>query len=140
MVGVGRYRPDFVEGLRRCVQGIVKASPEDFDRRWAAILERSEQPWLAETSSFIHDTWLLQLAIDEFSDVDLLHRPEVEHVFFDHQRLFNRQLIGTEIKHRMPNGLVESVRVQSVFIGPRLGMGFRLRTRSGVTFEIEKFD
>ena len=140
MVGVARYRPDFVDALRSCVKGIVDVPPEEFDGRWTSVLERSEQWWLSETSSFNLDTWLLRLADDEFPDFNLLQRQEVEKVFFEHQPVFNRQLIGKEFDYRMPSGMVETVRVQDVFIGPRVGMGYRLRTRGGLTFEIEKFD
>jgi hypothetical protein len=77
---------------------------------------------------------------DEFEGFELLATPKIHEGFFDHQAWFNSQLIGPEFDYRLPGGTPEKVRVEEVFLGPRFGMGYRLRTAAGAVFEIEKFD
>lgn len=132
----------FCQGLHDLVRYISALPGKEFERRWQRARAKADQPWLRQTSSFNIDTSLLQSVCEEFSELKLLSRPEVQELFFRFRKQpgFGKHLIGSQFDFRFPDGVTELVTILDIFVGPNYGMGYRIESSTGRRAEFERFD
>src|ERR1700687_2831461 len=122
-----RRQSAFHNALRDLIRGVTHLPTVDFEQRWQRAYTKADQPWVSQTSGFDAESWLLQCACEEFSEFELLSRPDIHDLFFRFKRApgYGKHLVGSEFDFRFPDGITERVKILDVFLGPRYGKSYR---------------
>lgn len=131
--------PAFYDAFRDKAQQWLALPQEAFEAGWKKVDAMFDKEWLAMTSSFNVDTWLIQCAESIFPALKN-RRSEVERLFFEvrGESDFGPHLVGQEISWASATG--GKAKIVGVALTERLGMEYRFVDSSGRHFQVEKFD